>query len=109
MTTFARILIRYGEEAVLTHGGAEESVRVFVQPMMTRRTERVWSRVTPLGDHDTSRYLAYLPPEAKAAAGDALSVGGESYEFLKAEAFKVNGSVSHVEAVLQRREALRDG
>jgi len=91
------------------HEGTEETVRVFVQPMMTRRTERVWQKVTLLGDHDTSRYLAFLPPDAKSAVGDTLEAQGETYEFLKAEAFKVNGKTSHVEAVLQKREEKRGG
>ena len=76
---------------------------------MTRRTERVWQRVSLLGDHDTSRYLAFLPPEAESDIGDEIEIRGEAYEFLKAEKFRVNGRVSHVEAVLRKREEARGG
>ncbi len=106
MTAFARILLKYGDTGVLYHGPEAKGVRVFIQPMMTRRTERVWNKVTRIGERDTSRYLAFLPPEAEAEAGDALSVDGRDYEFLKAERFKVNGKASHIEAVLQLKEAM---
>ncbi len=106
MTAFARILLKYGDTGVRYDGAEAKGIRVFIQPMMTRRTEKVWSRATRLGERDTSRYLAFLPPEAEAGAGDTLSVDGRDYEFIKAERFKVNGSASHVEAVLRIKEAV---
>ena len=106
MTPFTAILARYGETASLTHGGVTSSVRAFLQPVITRRTERVWRDVTELGERDTSRYLAFLPPDAEAEPGDVLCTDGAEYEFLKAEKFRVRGAVSHIEAVLSVREAL---
>lgn len=109
MTVFADILKRYGEASVIHSGQTETDVSVFIQPMVTNRTEQTWREMTELGECDTSRYVAFLPADAVCRVGDVLTSNGTEYEFLKAEPFRVHGKLSHIEAVLKKREDVYDG
>ena len=106
MTTFAALIDAYGVEAALVHGGISEEMRAFINPILTNRSDKTWSAVTPLGERNKARYYCFCPPQAGLdAAKDAyLIVDGKSYDFVRAEPYVVEGSVSHWEAVVKVRE-----
>ena len=105
MTTFAALIDAYGVDAVLVHGETSEQLHVFMNPILTNRSDKTWSAVTPLGARNKARYYCFCPPQADVAApGAYLIVDGKSYDFVRAEPYTVEGRVSHWEAVVKIRE-----
>lgn len=106
MTAFAGLIEAYGVEAALVRGGVSEPIHVFINPILTNRSDKTWRAVTPLGERNKARYYCFCPPELDlSTAGEIyLIVDGKSYDFVRAEPYTVEGQVSHWEAVVKVRE-----
>jgi len=103
-TAFAKILEKYGEDAVLHTSSGDEVISAFLQPVIQRRGEKQWSAVTALGERDTSRWLCFTSAVFPHEEGLWLEFGDHRFDVLKSEPFKVGGKISHTEAVLCIRE-----
>jgi len=105
MTTFSRIIERYGDGAVLyTAEGAVSGCKCFIQPVMPRSAEKVYSEMTALGMGDKAGYYGYFPENAEMEKCGWVICDGVAYDVMRAEKFKVNGKTSHWETVLKKRE-----
>jgi|GEM_PF-2594163 len=110
MTTFSKIIERYGDEAVLyTGAGTGVPARCFIQPVLPRTTVRVFEEATPLGMKNTARYYGFFPAETAIGEGTYVICDGVSYDILRSERYRVNGQDSHWETLMVRREAAYDG
>ncbi|MGM9521835.1 MAG: hypothetical protein ACI3VB_05080 [Oscillospiraceae bacterium] len=99
MSTFARIIRRYGDKAVLQGEGGEAVC--FIQPVLSRNIEKTWKQMGGLGERDMARFYGFFPPEAKLEGCGNLSCGGREYEILRAELFRGESEDSHWEALLR--------
>ena len=110
MTVFTEILNRYGEKAVLQESGRERTVRVFIQPIINHGSDKTWKDMTLLGERNLNRYYCFGPSEKTAPnTGSVVLCGDRKYEVVRGEQFKVNGGISHWEAVLRIMEDEYDG
>lgn len=103
--SFLDILNSYGEEAIVFRGDNNFSVKIFVQPVMSRHSDNE-KTFTRLGEADRAKYYYFGPPDVEICADEDMYVtcGEVSYDFVKAECYKVLGRASHWEAVLRLRE-----
>lgn len=105
MTTFSRIIERYGDSAALyTAEGTESGCKCFIQPVMPRSAEKGCSVMTALGMCDKAGYYGYFPENAEVKRCSWVICDGVAYDVTRAEKFKVNGKMSHWETVLRKRE-----
>lgn len=111
MSIFSEILMQHGENAVLRENGEEREIKVFIQPIINRAEDRTWHKMTELGEYDASRYYYFGPAEVEIGDCDGTCIlyNGQEYRFLKAEAFRVEGKISHWEGVLKKKEEIYDG
>lgn len=80
-----RILERYGTELIWIHGGCEEPVRGFFQPVTSRSWQKLLRQVTPLGEASTGRYVYIGSASRELQAGDSLRVGQREYRVRRTE------------------------
>ena len=100
MTVFAQILERYGDDAVIHSAVGDMTVRVFIQPMLSKTDVQTWPTMTRLGEADTARYDDVGPSAVLPETGDRIECGGRCYEVIRAERFRAERQDSHVEALL---------
>ena len=107
MTTFSGIVERYGDEAqIFGENGEMRVCKCFIQPVMPRTSEKMFSAMTALGEADKSGYYGYFPAHAEAADAEYVLCDGVSYDVTRIEKFKIRGCVSHWEALLKKREEI---
>lgn len=106
MDALFRLARDYGEACtVYFEEGAEgSSAAAFIEPLMDRRSTRIWRDMTELGEIPAMRYLYVGPPDIPLKAGSHIVSGSKSYDVIWAESFKMKSSVTHWEAVLRLRE-----
>lgn len=110
MTVFSEIVEKYGDPAVLYEAAGEKEIKTFIQPILTGH-DKPWLRMTNLGEADTSRYWYFGPADAEITdtKGTYISCLGRTFDFIKAEPFRIQGVVSHWEGILKIREETYDG
>ena len=107
MTTFSRIVERYGDDAQIFEKNGEMRVsKCFIQPVMPRTSEKMFSEMTVLGEVDKSGYYGYFPDCADVCDAEYVICDGVSYDIKRTEKFKIRGKVSHWEALLKKREEI---
>jgi len=107
MNTLFRLARDYGEPCTvyLSEGAAGVSAAAFIEPLMDRRSTRIWSEMTELGEIPVMRYLYVGPPDVPLQAGSCIVAGNKYYNVIWAESFKMRNAVTHWEAVLKLMEA----
>lgn len=105
MDALFRLAKDYGEPCTVYYEqGAEGStIAAFIEPLMDRRSTRIWRDMTELGEIPAMRYLYVGPPHIALKTGSHIVSGSRSYDVIWAESFKMKGSVTHWEAVLRLR------
>jgi hypothetical protein len=106
MDALFRLAKDYGELCTIYYeeGSEGASTSAFIEPLMDRRSTRIWREMTELGEIPAMRYLYVGPPDIPLKAGSQIVSGDKSYDVIWAESFKIKGSVTHWEAVLRLRE-----
>ncbi|MBQ3405394.1 MAG: hypothetical protein IJG63_08280 [Oscillospiraceae bacterium] len=102
---YGDILNRYGEEALLCTGGETKTIKVFINPIITNRSDKTWSGTLPVGEVDKSRWYCFGPPDCPVddCENSYLLKGDDSFDFVRAEMYTVEGAPDHWEAVLRVR------
>jgi len=111
MGAFASILRRHGVTSVISTADGQREVPSFIEPIISSPERNGWTDVTRLGERNASRWYWFGPPESDITDPEntVITVGGVSYDVLKAEPYVVNRKTSHWEAVLRIREDDYDG
>ncbi|MBE6948503.1 MAG: hypothetical protein E7456_01530 [Ruminococcaceae bacterium] len=111
MNWFASVLEQYGDDAVICVNGVERNIKAFVNPVIGERYMKKWKTMTKLGESDEATYYFFGPPDCEITDCDNswLTLNGKCYKFIRAEAYRVEGKISHWEAVLRHREEEFDG
>jgi len=106
MDALFRLARDYGEPCTVYYneGAAGVSAAAFIEPLMDRRSTRIWRDMTELGEIPSMRYLYIGPPEVPLKAGSRIVSESRSYDVIWAECFKMKSAVTHWEAVLRLRE-----
>lgn len=103
---FARILQRWGADAVLESESGKRTVRAFIQ-RVRREDTNAPEEATSFGAADLRRWLYIGPEDAALQAGDRVACRGEDFIVQTAAAVYAGGERSHWWAVLRpEREAL---
>lgn len=111
MSCFASILAEYGDDAVVFTDGQLFNVRAFVNPIISDRYLKKWKAMTKLGEVDEATYYYFGPPDCNILDCDNSYVvcNGVTYQFIRAELFRVERVPSHWEAVLRIKEEVFNG
>jgi len=106
MEAIFRLAEKYGETCTVYYDEGSEGTKVsaFIEPIMDRRSTRVWREMTEVGEIPGMRYLYVGPPDLPLKAGSRIVSGERNYEVIWAESFKIKNAVTHWEAVLRLRE-----
>ena len=80
-----RVMERYGTEMIWKHGGEEEALRGFLQPVTSRSWQKLLREVTPLGSVPTGMYVYFGSVSKAVAAGDMLRQGERDYQIRRTE------------------------
>lgn len=89
-----KILHNYGIPAVVTHEGADVTVRIFFQPSASKSWDSMNPIVGPLGQLPGGQYLYIGPAEQPITQGDRVEVDGGGYILRRCEAYRdSNGPV----------------
>lgn len=80
-----RIMDRYGTEITWVHGGEEEALRGFFQPVTSRSWQKLLREVTPLGAASTGLYVFIGPVSRQIQPGDMLCLGQRQYQIRRTE------------------------
>lgn len=80
-----KILMSYGAELTLTHGGQTQSVRAFFQPVRARGHQYLERDYGAFGDIPREQYIYLGPVEPAAQVGDTVALGGRKYLLRRAE------------------------
>ena len=83
----AGILRQYGTSMQLNHGGTEQSVRGFFQPIRSKSWQSMVNLATPLGEVFRGQYVYIGPADVAAAEGDMLTVGEKVYFLRRVELY----------------------
>ncbi|HHU05007.1 MAG TPA: hypothetical protein GXZ65_00810 [Clostridiales bacterium] len=96
----------YGEPCtVYFEEGSEGSfASAFIEPLMDRRSTRIWREMTELGEIPGMRYIYVGPPDLPLKAGSRIVTADRDYEVIWAESYKMKNKTTHWEAVLRLRE-----
>lgn len=101
----AGVLVRFGREAVIVHGGVSGGASVFLQPI-NRRADGAPYQVTSLGTADNRQWL--LLTCAPLADDDRVDCGGTAYTVRTCAPVYVGGALSHWRGVLEKRREAAD-
>ena len=82
-----KILHNYGIPAVVTHEGADVTVRIFFQPSASKSWDSMNPIVGPLGQLPGGQYLYIGPAEQPISQGDQVDVNGESFIMRRVETY----------------------
>ena len=82
------ILRQYGTSMKLTHGGAEQNVRGFFQPVRSKSWQSMVNLATPLGEVFRGQYVYIGPADIAVAEGDMLTVGDKVYFLRRVELYQ---------------------
>jgi|GEM_PF-859235 len=106
MDALFRLAKEYGEPCTVyfDEGSEGVSVSAFIEPLMDRRSTRIWREMTELGEVPGMRYLYIGPPHVPLKAGSRVVSGSRDYEVIWAESFRMKSKETHWEAVLRLRE-----
>lgn len=80
-----RILIRYGQPALLCRAGATQKVRAFFWSDNSTSWQNMERMFLPLGEVPRGQYVCVLPAEISAGVGDTLELEGRQYLVQKLE------------------------
>jgi len=102
---YGDILKRYGEDALLHSGGRVIPLKVFINPIITNRSDKTWSDTLSIGEVDKSRWYCFGPADCPVenCEDSYLIRGGDRFDFVRAEMYRVEGVPDHWEAVLRVR------
>ena len=103
-TAFSEILEKYGDPVTLYFDGSSTDTTGFVQPVLSRHIKETWSTMTELGESDTSRFYGFFPGDLSMEGCLYIDCGDVEYDIIRAEPYKVMGTVSHWEALMRKRE-----
>ena len=111
MNWFTSILEQYGDNAIVYTNGKEHRIKAFVNPVIGERYMKKWKSMTGLGEVDQATYYYFGPPDCEIldCENSYLRCNGKSYQFVRAEVYRVEGKNSHWEAMLKIREEEYDG
>lgn len=111
MSWFSKILEQYGDDAVVHTNGQEFHVKAFVNPVIGERYMKKWKAMTKLGEVDQATYYYFGPPDCEIVDCENSYVvcNGRSYQFVRAEVYRVESKPSHWEAMLRLKEEEFDG
>lgn len=111
MNWFSSILEQYGDDVVVYTDGKEHHVKAFINPVIGERYMKKWKSMTKLGEVDQATYYYFGPPDCEIldCENSYVICNGKSYQFVRAEAYRVEGHASHWEAMLKIREEDYDG
>lgn len=111
MSWFVSVLESYGDDAIVYTNGVEHKIKAFINPVIGERYIKKWKVMTKLGETDQSTYYYFGPPDCEIwdCENSYVICNGKEYQFVRAEAYRVEGKTSHWEAMLKIREDDYDG
>ncbi len=111
MISFAAVLDRYGDDAVVYTNGENHAVKAFVNPVISERYLKKWKTMTKLGEVNNATYYYFGPPDCDIddPENSHVTIRGKTYRFIRAEKYVVEGIPSHWEAMLEVKEEDYDG
>lgn len=86
-----KILAQYGTAVTLRHGGAEQQIQAFLQPVRSSSWQYLDSSYSPLGEIPRGRYIYIGPVDPKAEAGDELWLEEKAYLLRRTELIRDGG------------------
>jgi len=101
VTAFSGILERYGDAAQIFDGEKILEGKVFIQPIISKSTDKNYKSINPLGEKDTGKYYGFS--SVSLPKGGYIICDGVSYDVLKSEKLKIMGHISHWESILRKR------
>ena len=106
MDALFRLAKEYGEPCTVYFEEDSEGAptAAFIEPLMDRRSTRIWREMTELGEIPGMRYLYVGPPDVPLKTGSRIIAVSRYYEVVWAESFKMKNALTHWEAVLRLGE-----